>query len=72
MLYAFSVTGKGHLSTQCLSTTAADWPRRMNEVITDETNERYLVTVDITEKDVWEITLNVPGKPVIFKCRYWS
>jgi len=39
----------------------------MNEVITEETDERYLDTVDTTEKVVWEVTLNVQGKPVVFK-----
>ena len=38
----------------------------MNEVITEETEERYLDTVDTTEKNVWEVTPNVQGKPVIF------
>jgi len=62
---------RGHFSSQCLSSTATEHPRGLNEIITEEslhpTYDRYLYTVNSTESNSWEITIEIQSKPITFK-----
>ena len=64
----FRCNRRGHFSTQCLSTTIAEHPRGLSEVIVEEPlDDRYLDTVNSTESNTWNIPIQIEGKPITFE-----
>jgi len=67
----FCCNRKGHYSSQCLSTTAAEPKQNLSELTTyaendanPETSTRYLDAVAGTRKESWIITIEVDSHPV--------
>ena len=64
---------KGHYSSQCLSTTVAWQTRDVHELSSQsnysqpETPDRYLDTVEGNKNNMWAITIQIQGKPIVVK-----
>ena len=64
---------KGHYSSQCLSNTAAPQTRGVHELSSQsdhselETPDRYLDTVEGNKRNMWAITIQMQGKPIVVK-----
>ena len=64
---------KGHHSSQCLSNTVAPQPRgvhelfRQSEQSESETTDRCLDAVAGKKKNMWSITIQFQGKPIVVK-----
>ena len=64
---------KGHYGSQCLSNTVAPQPRgvhelsRQSEQSESETTDKYLDTVVGSKKNMWSITIQLQGKPIVIK-----
>ena len=64
---------KGHYSSQCLSNTAAPQTTGVHELSSQsdhselETPDRYLDTVESNKRNMWAITIQMQGKPIVVK-----
>ena len=64
---------KGHYSAQCLSNTVAPQTRDVHEVSSQsnhprsETPDMYLDMVEGNKKNMWAITIQMQGKPIVVK-----
>ena len=64
---------KGHYSSKCLSNTVAPQTRSVHELSSQsdhselETPDRYVETVEGNKKNMWAITIQMEGKPIVVK-----
>ena len=58
---------KGHYSAQCQSSTIAELTAQVNQTEVQYQETAYLDTIEVTDRNMWEVKINIEDKSVRFK-----
>ena len=63
----FRCNRKGHYGAQCQSNTIAELTAQMNQTEVSYQETAYLDTIEVTDRNMWEVKIDVEDKSVCFK-----
>ena len=63
----FRCNRKGHYSAQCQSSTIAELTAQVNQTEVQYQETAYLDTIEVTDRNMWEVKIDIEDKSVRFK-----